>query len=74
MGCAEINIRNTYYKKLREIGQKGDLYRRFLLRSLETNNEYAYKYIDISALNKNTKQDLLYVIEYLKKNKSSKYD
>lgn len=55
MGCYEINIRNAYYTKIREIGQKDDLYPSFLLRSSETNNEYAYKYIDISALNKNTK-------------------
>jgi len=67
MGCYEINIRNAYYTKIREIGQKDDLYQSFLVRSSETNNEYAYKYIDISALNKNTKKDLLYIIEYLKK-------
>ena len=67
MGCFEIKLKNEYYRKVKEINKKNDLYRSFLLRSSETNNEYAYKYIDVSALNQGEKNKILNEIEYLKK-------
>ena len=68
MGCSSLAPRKEIYKKIKEIGNKNNnLVHSFLIRSKESNREYAYKRIDAKGIDKGERKKILSNINYLKK-------
>ena len=63
MGCSGSTNK---YKKIKEIGDKSNIYHSYLIRSIETKEEYTYKMINVIA-NKKDKKNILNEIQILKK-------
>ena len=62
MGCSGANNK---FKKIKEIGDRTNMYRSYLIRSEETKEEYTYKMINVIATQKD-KNNILNDIKILK--------
>ena len=66
MGCDQIEVED--FKVVRQLDKKRtSIYRSFLLRSSNDDNEYVYKSVNITALKKKEKDAMLNEINVLKK-------
>ena len=64
MGCSS-SINKSKYKKVKEIGNRTNIYNSYLIRSIETKEEYTYKMINVIAITKD-KDNILNDIKILK--------
>ena len=64
MGCSS-SINKSKYKKVKEIGDRTNIYNSYLIRSIETKEEYTYKMINVIAITKD-KDNILNDIKILK--------
>ena len=69
MGCSRsiMSSPKEIYHIIREIGNKKNVCHSFLIRSTESNKEYAYKVMDAKALSNSERKKILNHFEILKK-------